>query len=125
MSATPSDSPKITLRGLDGVRALAALGVLASHTIGSSVRFGLGASRGIQLANEGVTIFFTLSGFLITYLLLEERRRFDRVVDTVAIRRLSVRLRAEDSDVERCSGETRGNQAQNEGAGCQPVFTHG
>jgi peptidoglycan/LPS O-acetylase OafA/YrhL len=79
MSSPHSDSPKITLRGLDGVRALAALGVLASHTIGSSVRFGLGAHRGIQLANEGVTIFFTLSGFLITYLLLEERRRFDRV----------------------------------------------
>jgi len=32
-----------------------------------------GKAKGLDLAGNGVTIFFTLSGFLITYLLLKEK----------------------------------------------------
>lgn len=47
---------------LDGVRAVAIAGVLASHV-------GLPGAEGAAL---GVDVFFTLSGFLITTLMLEE-----------------------------------------------------
>src|SRR5579872_4501185 len=49
---------------LDGLRALAITGVVAYH-------LGLGAAPGGYL---GVDLFFVLSGFLITSLLLEEHR---------------------------------------------------
>ncbi len=51
------------LPGLDGLRALAALGVVAYHG-----RYYLGYYPPV----DGVTIFFVLSGFLITTLLLKE-----------------------------------------------------
>jgi peptidoglycan/LPS O-acetylase OafA/YrhL len=52
------------LPGLDGLRGLAVLGVLAFHG-------GIDAVGGGFL---GVSLFFTLSGFLITLLLLDEHR---------------------------------------------------
>jgi peptidoglycan/LPS O-acetylase OafA/YrhL len=51
--------------GLDGVRALAVLAVIAYH-------LGFGWAPGGLL---GVGVFFTLSGYLITDLLLDQRRR--------------------------------------------------
>ena len=51
------------LPGLDGLRALAVLGVMGYH-------LGLGWITGGYL---GVDLFFVLSGFLITSLLVEER----------------------------------------------------
>ncbi len=65
--------------GLNGIRALAAMGVLVSHTLGSTSRVGLGQHGTIQFAGTGVTIFFTLSGFLITYLLLREKSVYGRI----------------------------------------------
>lgn len=53
------------LPALDGLRALAVLGVMAYH-------LGFGWASGGYL---GVDLFFVLSGFLITSLLLEERHR--------------------------------------------------
>lgn len=57
-----STGPRI--RGLDGLRGVVVLLVVAFHISGSALPFG-----GIV----GVTTFFTLSGFLITRILLRER----------------------------------------------------
>ena len=75
---------KIYFKGLNGIRAIAALAVVFSHTTGMLSMFGLskfifgktidGTSVSTSLAGFGVTIFFALSGFLITYLLLQEKK---------------------------------------------------
>ena len=57
------------LPALDGVRALAILGVIAYH-------LGAGWASGGYL---GVDLFFVLSGFLITSLLLEEKSSRGRI----------------------------------------------
>jgi peptidoglycan/LPS O-acetylase OafA/YrhL len=57
------------VRALDGLRGLAVAGVLAYHA-------GFGWARGGFL---GVSLFFTLSGFLITSLLLAERSGTGRI----------------------------------------------
>jgi peptidoglycan/LPS O-acetylase OafA/YrhL len=56
---------------LDGLRAISVIAVVWQHTAGK-------AFAGTPLANiggEGVTLFFAISGFLITTLLLRERDR--------------------------------------------------
>lgn len=74
----------IHLTGLNGFRALATTGVMISHIVICAItEFGLnphilgtlenGGAKGLQLAAYGVTIFFVLSGFLITFLLLKEK----------------------------------------------------
>ncbi len=65
-------SDKIYLPGLNGIRAIAALSVAFSHINNRLDYYNLPKSELLDLANFGVTIFFTLSGFLITYLLLKE-----------------------------------------------------
>ena len=57
---------------LDGVRGVACLLVLVTHMVISETTRFLGGG------GAGVTVFFTLSGFLITALLLEERDRTGR-----------------------------------------------
>ena len=57
----------IYLRGVNGVRALAGIVVNIAHTLPVIyINSSMGA--------EAVTVFFVLSGFLITYLLLEEKK---------------------------------------------------
>ena len=74
-------TPREKIPSLDGWRAIAISLVLASH---------MWASEGAQLheqiwkflsnqGNLGVRIFFTLSGFLITYLLIDEKVRTHRI----------------------------------------------
>jgi peptidoglycan/LPS O-acetylase OafA/YrhL len=58
--------------GLDGLRGIAILLVLIAH-------FGIRDINPSGAGNSGVTVFFTLSGFLITALLLEEHSRTGRV----------------------------------------------
>ena len=77
-----SDSPPPVLRipSLDGLRAAAVGFVLLGHTahvLGMSSLVSITIVRG--LADVGVQFFFVLSGFLITWLLVEEQRRCGRI----------------------------------------------
>lgn len=66
-----NDKP-IHLTGLNGLRAIAAISVLLSHVFQDT--FGNWGIPGmtIPIFGGGVTLFFVISGFLITYLLLKE-----------------------------------------------------
>ena len=80
---------KIYLPGLNGIRAIAALSVVFSHINNRLDYFRLPKSKLLDLANFGVTIFFTLSGFLITYLLLKEKEKTGTInIRSFYIRRL-------------------------------------
>ncbi len=61
--------PRYQLRGLDGIRALAALAVLVYHVAPNWLPGGF----------LGVDVFFVLSGFLITALLAREQRLAGRI----------------------------------------------
>jgi peptidoglycan/LPS O-acetylase OafA/YrhL len=73
MAALPVPEPveggRPYLAGLDGIRAIAVLGVIAYHV-------GFGWAEGGLL---GVGVFFVLSGYLITDLLVAEYRRYRRI----------------------------------------------
>jgi peptidoglycan/LPS O-acetylase OafA/YrhL len=63
---------RIYLPGLNGLRALAALTISTSHIFQSTFGdWGLSNLK-LPLFTDGVTLFFVISGFLITYLLLLE-----------------------------------------------------
>jgi peptidoglycan/LPS O-acetylase OafA/YrhL len=82
--------------GLNGIRAIAALAVVLSHITVYLDRFNLnphligslpnGNPKGIDLSDFGVTIFFALSGFLITYLLLAEN-----LLQTISVKNFYIR----------------------------------
>lgn len=88
----------IHFSGLNGLRAIAALAVLFSHTTHGMSDFGLdsflfgkypdGNPKTTLLAGFGVSIFFALSGFLITFLLLEEKKTGDIAVRKFYLRRV-------------------------------------
>src|SRR5215470_2833769 len=64
------------LPGLDGVRGLAILLVLAVHFVGNATPVTWGERLAVKLGNYGVLgvdLFFVLSGFLITGLLLDSK----------------------------------------------------
>ena len=73
-------SSKVFLPGLNGIRAMAALAVVVSHINLGLDEFGFEKAHGLSLASFGVTVFFTLSGFLITYLLLVEKEKTATIV---------------------------------------------
>lgn len=77
----PATSNKVVyLKGLNGIRAVAVIAVICSHILDV---FKLRT----QIGSFGVTIFFTLSGFLITYLLLMEKAK----TGTISIRNFYIR----------------------------------
>lgn len=88
----------VFLSGLNGLRAIAALAVVISHTTLALAQFDLnpflfgktvlGAPKGYLLASHGVTIFFVLSGFLITYLLFLEKNKNEINIKTFYLRRV-------------------------------------
>ena len=67
-------SKTIFFPNLNGVRAIAAMMVVIHHVEQTKAMFALPSSYRSSLLGElGVTLFFVLSGFLITYLLLVEK----------------------------------------------------
>ena len=75
-------------KGLNGIRAIAALGVLFSH-IGLALKELTGENKFwlYDVGGYGVTIFFALSGFLITSLLIIEKEQ----TGTISIKQFYVR----------------------------------
>src|SRR5262245_28586760 len=79
--ASPEPSKPIHFTGLNGLRFIAALSVVARHMEQLKIYYLGGQSqydpnfflyRIALTGDDGVTLFFVLSGFLITYLLLAE-----------------------------------------------------
>ncbi|MDP4201289.1 MAG: acyltransferase [Bacteroidota bacterium] len=69
----------IHLPGLNGLRAIAALSVLLSHVfLGTFGNWNLKAIK-LPIFEGGVILFFVISGFLITYLLLHEITSTDTI----------------------------------------------
>lgn len=91
-------SPTIYFSGLNGLRAIAAIAVLFSHTTLALKNFGLdsyvfgkyadGSPKATLLAGYGVSIFFAISGFLITYLLIKEKEKKPIQIKKFYIRRI-------------------------------------
>ncbi len=86
MSSLPAP---VHLPGLNGLRAIAALSVVLAHTLrpiaGSN---GLPVKFDLPMAQYSVTLFFVISGFLITYLLLLEREQGGISVRNFYMRRI-------------------------------------
>lgn len=80
---------KVQLKGLNGIRAIAAMAVVIFH-IGVELKsFGFAETTHTDLGGFGVSMFFALSGFLITYLLLIEKQHFGNInVKDFYIRRI-------------------------------------
>ena len=83
---------KIHFPGLNGVRFIAALLVIIDHTELFKSYLGLptlwGNSYSSYLGAFGVSIFFVLSGFLITYLLLVEKKEGSIQIKLFYLRRV-------------------------------------
>lgn len=86
-----ADNPNsIHFPGLNNLRFIAAMGVLIFHVELKKQLLGFKFYYMHQLINLGdvsVTLFFVLSGFLITYLLLAEREQ----TGTVAVKKFYTR----------------------------------
>jgi peptidoglycan/LPS O-acetylase OafA/YrhL len=89
MSETPDT--RIYFPGLNGLRFVAAFMVMASHIEQLKKDEHLANLDSWPILGEagqnGVCLFFVLSGFLITYLLLQE----DRVTGTISVRKFYIR----------------------------------
>ncbi|MES2837186.1 MAG: acyltransferase [Bacteroidota bacterium] len=80
----PSNSTKISFSGLNEIRAIAAFLVVFHHLESLKKSEWLTSIYDIKflfdfvknIGHNGVILFFTLSGFLITYLLLFEKKKF-------------------------------------------------
>ena len=78
-----TQSKPIYFPGLNGLRAFSAIAVVCSHILLGLDNFNLDPAvfgvligdthRGLDMAGSGVSIFFVISGFLITYLLQVEK----------------------------------------------------
>lgn len=81
---------QIYLTGLNGLRAIAALSVVVAHISQEGIAdFGFPRLFDLPMAGYGVTLFFVISGFLITYLLINEIKKTKTVnVTKFYIRRI-------------------------------------
>lgn len=86
-----SVTERIYFPGLNALRFLAAFCVLIQHVVQFQVAFGQRevafVSRFFLSGRQSVLLFFVLSGFLITYLLLAEREK----TETIGIRKFYIR----------------------------------
>jgi len=77
---------RLHLKGLNGLRAIAAISVVIAHIQLRGFQFNDRWPR--WLGTYSVTIFFTLSGFLITYLLLTEKKKSGISIRNFYMRRI-------------------------------------
>lgn len=75
------------LPGLNGIRAIASIAVLIAHLNHELVILKSTPIPDLELGRYAVSIFFTLSGFLITYLLLLEKEK----TGTISIKKFYIR----------------------------------
>ncbi len=76
------------LKGINGLRAIASISVVLFHINHSLKLFGLTNLPSLDLAGFGVTIFFSISGFLITILLLKEKDKQTIGIANFYVRRI-------------------------------------
>lgn len=81
------DQKSIHFNGLNGIRAICALAVVVSHIFLGLGNIGVNFGYSFGLATSAVTAFFTLSGFLITYLLTQEKMFYG----TISVRKFYLR----------------------------------
>ena len=75
-----SNTKSLYLPNLNAIRAIAAFAVIISHIERKMSFFNLETLQPLtKIGPIGVTLFFALSGFLITYLLLTEKERFEKI----------------------------------------------
>lgn len=67
----------VYIPGLNGLRAIAAISVVIGH-VTSFTSFNFNLSK-VNVGFDGVTLFFVISGFLITYLLLLEKQKTNNI----------------------------------------------
>ncbi|GAB3741502.1 hypothetical protein GCM10027594_21200 [Hymenobacter agri] len=81
--ATVSPQPRVFFPNLNGLRFLAVLLVVIDHAEGLRADYGLSNYWYVPaiplLGQLGVDLFFVLSGFLITYLLLAEKQKLGTI----------------------------------------------
>ncbi|HWJ30505.1 MAG TPA: acyltransferase, partial [Flavisolibacter sp.] len=74
---------KIYFPGLNGLRAIAALIVIFFHINSMMVFYGTNSILYLknrdEMSRHAVVLFFVLSGFLITYLLIKEKQKFGTI----------------------------------------------
>ncbi|GAC1394979.1 MAG: acyltransferase [Thermoanaerobaculia bacterium] len=87
------DAPRLPARipSLDGLRAISILSVIVAH-LAETNRFPLSIHGLEHLGNLGVKVFFVISGFLITTLLLKERAASGQISLTKFYRRRVIRI---------------------------------
>lgn len=95
---SPEQTRKVYLPGLHGLRFLAAFTVFFGHLeqaksfFGYQELLGIPIAKSLAMASDGVTFFFVLSGFLITYLLLTEQQTRGEISITQFYKRRLLRI---------------------------------
>ncbi|MEO7458037.1 MAG: acyltransferase [Gemmatimonadaceae bacterium] len=96
ISRAEASAPARRIPSLDGLRAISILAVVAGHLAGTAgypeVVSRLTRNQYIDLGGLGVRVFFIISGFLITGLLLEERRERGNISLTAFYARRTFRI---------------------------------
>lgn len=82
VSSGMAGTGKTYFPNLDGLRFIAASLVIIGHIVGGKLTLGIPVTAFLHwemLRHLGVLLFFSISGFLITYLILEEEQRYGKI----------------------------------------------